>query len=324
MAEFISTLGLQLINITNLCSGQAKLSVLSNQLATGKKSSNLTDYTSNEAQSLMNLNTSIATREGFLDASNNVKARLSVYDESLTAIEDIAALANSACLNASNYNATQNEAFATQILGYMQQMTYFLDQKVGDRYIFSGTRFDTVPVGDITALPVPPTETSPYVTTGNALPAYDTDYDPLNPNIPVPEAYVRDQVSIDLTQKVTYGVTSTQEGFQQLIMGLRLAYAASQDVANYDTYMNTARDLITDGLTNVRGLHTDVSNAMTTLTDTEDLHNTMINTLKNQIDDIQAIDVNEVAVKITTYQAQLEASFAATAKMVNLSILNYM
>jgi flagellar hook-associated protein 3 FlgL len=323
MSDFISTLGLQQINITNLVTGQSSLSLLNTQLATGKKSESLTDYSSGDAQKLMNLSTSIAQRQGFLGVTNNINLRLKAYDEALTGIEDIAALANTAALNTSTYNPEQNGSLASQIEGTMQQITYFLDQKVGDRYIFAGSRFNTVPVGDITALPVPPTETSD-VTTGTVLPSYDTNYDPNNPNAQVPEAYVKDSVAIDTIQKLTYGVTSTQEGFQQLIMGLRWVYAATQDPANYEANVTKGRDLITQGLSNIRAIHTDVANAMTTLTTTSDLHTRMIDNLSGQIDNIQGVDLNEVAVKITTYQAQLEASYAATARMTNLSILKYL
>jgi hypothetical protein len=34
--------------------------------------------------------------------------------------------------------------------------------------------------------------------------------------------------------------------------------------------------------------------------------------------------VNEVAVKITTFEATLQAAYAATAQMTNLSILKYL
>jgi flagellar hook-associated protein 3 FlgL len=323
MSDFISTLGLEQQNIFNLTSGQAALSKLSTQLATGRLSDSLSDYSSSNAQKLMNMNGSIAERKGFLSVAGNIKTRLTAYDKSLTGIEDIAGQVNTEVLNSSTYNATQNASFATQIQGAMSQMTYYLDQKSGDRYLFAGSRYSTVPVGDITALPVPPTETQD-VTSGNALPSYDTDYDPTNPHAQVPEAYVRDQVSIDSLQKVTCGVTSTQGGFQQLIMGLRWAYAATQDPTNYTADLNKARDLITQGLSAIRAIHTQVANASTTLDQTETLHNSTISDLQNQIDDIQNIDINEVAVKITTYQAQLEASYAATARMTSLSVLKYL
>lgn len=317
-------MGLEILNVNNLTEGQGKLSILSQQLASGIKSQDLTDYGSSDAKFLMNFNNAITTRNSFLKVANTVSSRITIYDSALTGIEDAASEAKTAITSATTYNSTQNDSLASQIQGCLDQVAYFLNQKVGDRYLFAGSRYNTIPVADLTSLPVPPTETSPYVTSGNALPSYDTDYDSLNPNKPVAQAYVKDQVSIDSTQKLTYGVVSTDEGFQQLIMGLRWAYAATQDPDNYASYMTTASDLISSGLESIRGLHTGVSNANSALTQTIDLHTTFINDLQGQIDDIQKVDITEVGVKITTYQAQLEASYAATAKMTSLSILNYL
>ncbi|MDD5586614.1 MAG: flagellin [Alphaproteobacteria bacterium] len=435
MVSAISTLGLQLLSINNLTAGQSKLALLNRQLATGKKSLDLTDYSSSEAQLLMNLSNSITSRQGFLNVADTLDARIKIYDSSLTALEDIASQANSVALNSSVYNSEQNESLSMQIQGFMQQATYYLDQKVGDRYIFAGSRYGTTPVVDITTLPVPPTEVAPYTVASPALPSYDTAYSanptassttpnavsftaltagmaggnitvtltgaplggpytsytaviddgagttetydnidatgttqdfwnnlvdavnngqplaapPTNPStlitaaalgdgsaIPTdgetfalavnsdPAAWVRDQVSIDTTQKLTYGVTSTQEGFQQLIMGLRWAYAATQDQANYSTYMDTARPLITSGISGIRAIHTGVASSNTILDQTKTLHNDTINNLQGQIDNIQSVDINEIAVKINTFQAELEASYAATGKMTTLSILKYL
>jgi flagellar hook-associated protein 3 FlgL len=324
MSTVISTMGLELLNVNNLTEGQGKLSLLSQQLASGIRSKDLTDYASSEAKFLMNFNNAITTRESFLKVANTIGSRLDIYDLSLTQIEKTAAQATTAIISSSTYNSTQNEALASQIQGCLDQVSYYLNQKTGDRYLFAGSRYNTSPVSDLNALPVPPTETAPYTTTGSALPAYDVDYDSLDPNKPVPEAYVEDQVSIDSTQKLTYGVVSTADGFQKLIMGLRWAYAATQDPANYQAYMTTASGLVSGGLEDIRGLHTGVSNANSALNQTKNLHTSFIEDLQGQIDDIQNVDVTEVAVKINTYQAQLEASYAATARMTSLSILKYL
>ncbi|MFA6279443.1 MAG: flagellin [Bdellovibrionales bacterium] len=324
MTDSISTMGLNLSSTKNLSTGQTLLSKLSQQLTTGKYSSNLTDYTSSSAQKLLNFNSDVLQQKGFLSVIESISPRMDVYNSAMTAIEDTASEAFTSVSSASTYNATSNASLASQITGYMDQVSYYLNQQVGDRYIFSGSRYGQAPVGDITALPVPPTETSPYLATGDAVPAYDTDYDSLDPTALVPEANVREQAAIDTTKKLTYGVTSNEDGFQQLIMGLRFAYAATQDQANYETNMATARDLISSGLANTRATHTDSVNAYTTLIKAKTNISSKVTSLKNQVDTIEGVDMNEVAVKITTLQAQLEASYSAVSNLINLSILKYL
>jgi flagellin-like hook-associated protein FlgL len=178
--------------------------------------------------------------------------------------------------------------------------------------------------------------TPPATSTTDVLPIYDSEYDasydPLSgqpdPNVNRTDAYAQDQISIDTTQTLKYGVTSNETGFQQLILGLRYAYAATQDTTtghtNYTNYMNQANTLISEGLDAIRGIHTGVSNANATLTQTQSLQTTDITNLQNQVGDIQNVDVNSVAVQITTFQAELEAAYAATAKMTEMSLLQYL
>lgn len=327
MVETISTLGLQLISSTNLSRGQTLLSKLSQQLTTGKYSENLSDYTSSSAQKVLNFNGKIDEQDGFLSVIESISPRLEAYDSALEGVEDTVSDAFTTILSSATYNTNTNSALRSSIEGYMEQISYYLNQQMGDRYLFSGSRYDEAPVisgADLAALPIPPTEVAPYLATPPAVPAYDADYDPLLPAAAHPEAYVQDSVRIDTTKTLTYGVTSNEDGFQQVIMGLRFALSATYDQANYETYMTTARDLLTTGLANIRGTHTDVTNAATTLENTKKTISSNISNLKDQVDNIENVDINEVSVKITVLESQLEASYAVTAKMVKLSILDYL
>jgi len=324
MVDSISTAGIGLACTKTLTSSQTQLSTLSEQLTTGKVSLNLSKYTSSEAQKLLNFNNEQAQQKGFLNVISSIDPRMSVYDSSLDGIEDTSSDAFTTIVAAGTYNSNSNATTQNLVQGYMDQIQYYLNQKVGDRYIYSGSRYGTEPVTDIKALPSPPTETAPYLATGDEVPAYDADYDPLNPTALVPDANIKEDASIDVTKKLTYGVTSNEDGFQQVIMGLRFAYAATNDQTNYDTYMATARDLISKGLANVRATHTDSTNAYATLKKTKENITSNVENLSSQVDNIEAVDMNEVAVKITILQAQLQASYSAVSNMINLSILKYL
>ncbi len=324
MVDSISNIGIQLSSTKSLSSGTTLLSKLSEQLTSGKYSENMTDYSAADAQRLLNLTSDIDQQDGFLSVINTIQTRIQVYNTAFEGVEDIASQASSSILSAGSYNPDTIDSTRTLIGEYMDQIEYYLNQKVGDRYIFSGSRYETAPVTDIQALPSPPTETAPYLATGDEVPAYDADYDPMNPTALVPTANIQETAMIDTTKKLTYGVTSNEDGFQQIIMGLRFAYAATNDQANYDTYMETARNLIAEGLSNTRASHTTITNANSALERTQDTITSKIESLDSQIDNIEAVDVNEVAIKITVLQAQLQASYSAVSGLINLSILDYM
>ncbi len=326
MVERISTLGLQLISAKNLSSGQSMLSTLSQQLTTGKYSTNMVDYRSSDAQKLLNLTSQTSTQEGFLTVIENLMPRMTAYDQSLTGIENTVGDAYSTLLASTAYDETKNSSIQSAIRGYIEDMVYYLDQKVGERYIFAGTRYDTSPVVSADDI-LDPANIPPAGTTTVASPAvpnYDVNYDPLNPAAAVPEAWVKDSATIDTTKSLTYGITSTDKGFQQIILGLQWAYAATEDPANYQTYMDNALDLLSEGLSNVRAVHTAATNAYSTLEKTSKMIESKISSIENQVDNIEAVDVNEVSVKITVLQAQLESAYAVTAQIIDLSLLKYL
>ncbi|MGE4351842.1 MAG: flagellin, partial [Bdellovibrionales bacterium] len=204
MADMISTLGIQLSCTRTLGSSVNLLSTYSEQLTTGVISQNMSDYSASDAQTLMNMNSEIAQQEGFLSVIDTISTRISVYNTALEGIESIASEAYSTFLSAGNYNPEDVGTTQTLIDQYMDQVEYYLNQQVGDRYIFSGSRYDTAPVTDLQSLVSPPTEVSPYVTTGDAVPAYDADYDSLNPTDPVPQANTKESATIDTTKTLSY------------------------------------------------------------------------------------------------------------------------
>jgi len=323
MSDSLSTLGLQLSINDKLSTGQSLLSTLTEQLTTGIYSTNLIDYSASDAQKLLNISSELSEQDGFLSVITTIESRLKVYESTLTGIEDTASEAYSSIISEPTYSADKAASLKSLIEGYMDQMAYYLNQKVGERYVYSGSRYDQQPVTDITALPSPPTEVAPYLATGNTVPAYDVDYNAADPGALVPAANTNESTAIDSSSDLTYGVNSNEDGFQQIIMGLRWAYAATQDSANYETYMSRANGLLTDGISNTRATHTTSANAYNSLNNAKTLIKDNMLNLNTQASDISEIDLNEVAVKITALQSQLQASYSATAILLSLSLSDY-
>lgn len=125
---------------------------------------------------MLNL-TSGVTQEAFASVATTLTPRIQVYDLSLTGIEDIASEAASIVSGNPTYNPEHSGSVATQMQGFMQQISYYLNQQVNGRYIFAGSRYNTVPVGDITTLGKPTTADATSLAanvSANIPPAYDT------------------------------------------------------------------------------------------------------------------------------------------------------
>jgi flagellar hook-associated protein 3 FlgL len=302
---------------SGLSNAQASLSDLTQQLASGVKSTDLTTYSAYESRSLVNGRGLQDKAESYIAAIGNVKPRLTIYENALSAVEKLINTTQSTILNTQNATAAAEQGVGAQIGGAIDQIAYYLNQKVGDRFIFSGTRFTQKPVGDIKTLTNPPTETFPA--TSPTLPPYDV----AAPGSDA-QAYGKDKVAIDDNLTLTYGISSTDSGIQNLMQGLRYAYAATQDSNNYTAYMAQAQTYLKTALDGVRSLRAQVAGNVKIVDETKANQKTTISLLQTQIDKIRNADVNEVSVKINAYNSQLQASYAASAKLINLSILQYL
>ncbi|NDE90746.1 MAG: hypothetical protein EB059_06360 [Alphaproteobacteria bacterium] len=317
----ISTAGITAQSILQIRSAQSTMNDLSNQLATGKKSIDYADYTFTETRNLINFSTTIDKSNSYLNVINTVQPRLKVYASSLSKLNEMADKALPLINTTQGYNAATNLALGEQIKTYLSDAGYYLNQKVGDRFIFSGTgaRYTTAPVVDPTTLPVPPAVTDITAVSSPVLPTYDTGAPGSNAL-----AYAKDTANIDTNYNITYGVSSNETGIQNLVLGLRWAYAATQDPANYNAYMETARGLLESAKPQLRDLQANVAANQNRLTDVKSTHTNLITDLSNQADAIQGADSATVAAQITFMQSRLEASYTVTGRIAQLSITKYL
>ena len=123
-----------------------------------------------------------------------------------------------------------------------------------------------------------------------------------------------------------YGVTSNNPAFQQLIAGLRFMQAAGNttDPATYKTDMGQASSLLTSALSALQAVHTTVAGNINTLTNEITVQNNAINDLTSQVNDIQQVNVTQVATELNILQTQLQASYSATGTLEKMSIVNYL
>ncbi len=140
-------------------------------------------------------------------------------------------------------------------------------------------------------------------------------------------SFTQDTANIDNGYSLTYGVTSNDPAFQQVIAGLRLIRQASQtgvSAATYNTDMQQAGTLLTQGLAALRTIHSTVANNVSTLTNQTTLQNADINALQSQLDNVRSVDMTTVGTELSLLQTQLSASYSATASLEQLSILKYL
>jgi flagellar hook-associated protein 3 FlgL len=319
----VSNIGLQLFSISSLQSQQSILTLLNEQLATGKQHNDLTGYTTVEARNLIDFQSGINQRKAYIAAMDAVSTRLKVYDQTMTDIEKITAQAQQLSSQNQNYDPTKLSQIQAQVQAYLQQIADDLNQKVGDRYIYAGTRYDTAPVVDLTGLTAPTFPFTPV--TSPTLPDYDTDYVAPGPTSSA-AAWAEESVTVNTAFTIQYGVTSTDPAFQQLIAGLRLFNDATQltDPVAYQAAVISVGTILGQAISDIQGVHAAVANNSNILDQQTKNQNANIANLQSQISNIQKVDLAEVGTKINVLQAQLQASYSATASLTQLSILNFL
>lgn len=313
----ISSLGLSTQSIFQIRDLQLQLGSLSSQLASGKKSLNYADYSLTDTARLLDFSSTISKRSGYMDVINAVQPRLKVYEKSIDAIDNLGQQALQLVNTTGTASVASSTAAGVQFQGFMDDVEYYLSQKLGERYLFSGSRYSTAPLQDLTSLPVPPVETT--TVSSPTLPTYDS----AAPGSST-AAYAEETATIDEGFTITYGVSSNDPAFQKIILGMRWAHAATQDSANFGTYMGRARDLLTSGLSGLRNLHGEVVSNYNRCNDMLTLHKNLITDLNTQVDDIQRADSAEVSTKITFLQSQLQASYSVISQVTTLSLAKYL
>ena len=320
----VSTLGLQLLSTTSLQAEQTNMALLSNQLASNQQHNNLTDYSPLQAQQLINFQGAITQRQAYVSAMQTVSPRLSVYDSTMTDMESIASQAAALANQNPSQDPSTTGVVQQQVVSFMQEAVADLNQQVGGRYIYAGTRYTTQPVNLNSVL----TNFSPSatVTTNPDLPSYDSQFGTATPEQEA-QAWTNDSVAIDTGDNLTYGVSSVQGGFQQLIAGMQFINSATQPgttAADYKSDMSQGAALLKTALTTIQTYHAGVASAINTVSNEQTTQQNDISTLQQQIGNIQNVDLTQIGTELNLLQTQLQASYSATATLTQESILKYL
>lgn len=93
---------------------------------------------------------------------------------------------------------------------------------------------------------------------------------------------------------------------------------------NFFDVFNQIQNMLADALSGVQDLSLGLASNNARALSVEEDHAVTQNFLVTTVSDIEDVNLDEVAVKISTVQTQLEASYAITAQVQQLSLVNYL
>lgn len=92
---------------------------------------------------------------------------------------------------------------------------------------------------------------------------------------------------------------------------------------NFYTIYNSVVNMVESALDDIDNIVFRTESARARMDDVKESHIQTQNFLQNNIDDIENVNIDEVALQISTLQIQLEASYAVTAQVQQLSLVNF-
>jgi flagellar hook-associated protein 3 FlgL len=281
---------------------QATMANLQTQESSGLVSS---DYGGLGAQAgqVLNLQVSISQAEAFAAAGTAAYDRASVMSSALSNISDLLTTFKSD-LTAADSTDGSSDSLSETASGLLQQMASELNTQYEGEYVFGGSRTGTEPV-DVSDPPY-----AAATATSSAVTSYYQGDDA------VTSVRVSDQ------QVISYGVTADNSSFEEALRALNMV-ANSGSSVDTDT-LTAATNLVTsaiDGLSNVQSDLGANMSAMQSASSAQTDYQTFATTLAG---DLTNVDVASVTAQVTSYQTQLEASYAALSKIESLSLADYL
>jgi flagellar hook-associated protein 3 FlgL len=334
MSDPISSVGFFTSTTSLFATTENQLNTLTQQLNTGKKATSLDGYGSS-ASTILNLTDTVNETQSFIANSTQVNTVLTAYDTTLNEVSSDASQLNQALSQVSPSNPSSITTLQALIKGLQADVGATLNTQVGDRFLYSGTRFNTQPVVDLTQLapPATPVAFTPVVpnttalaappaapgTFNSPLPTYDTQSpatDPFN------QAYATQTATISPTESVSYGITSNDPSFQALVYALQEAQAgAGATGATQQQFFANANSALQTAISGIQNLQQQNDNVEVTIKSQQTVQNQTIDNLQNQLGNLQDVDSATVATELTSLENQLQASFKVTSSILNLSIL---
>ena len=317
MLSRIGTFGQQQLILDATLRTQGSLVETQLQLATGKKTQQFSGIPQDTPR-LVNLKNEMARSEQFLLNITHTERRLELMNFSLEGIDELGREMRSVLRNSLHGDAANTINLPNIANQFLAQAVDLLNQRDDSRHLFAGGRTDTLPVdlgnGVYTAPAPPPFDPTP-----------DTGYYQGDATI--------QEVRIDETFVLQYGVTADESAFEKIIRALDsiaqitfsspITPAENQVIDDAITALSEALD--NNGLQKtVSDFSADVSLKLRTLDAQRDKHNDFINFAIDSIADIKNEDTAETISKLNFQQVQLEASFQLIARVTSLSLSNFL
>ncbi|QND74194.1 flagellin [Tardiphaga robiniae] len=255
------------------------------------------------AQQVLNLQVSVTRAQSYIDAATQTNSKILVMYSAVNSVSDLVTQFRTLLTSASSASSTDAASVTESAKNMLEQMASLLNTQYNGGYLFGGSATKTAPV-DISS--------ATYAAASSPSTA-DTSY--------YQGVSQLGAVRVSDNQTVSYGVTADNTAFEQIMRAMNLV--ASNSPLSTDT-LNEALDLAVDSIDKLGVVQTRISNASASIERASAYQTEYQSYAQTLGSDLTSVDVAAVTAKLSTYQAQLTASYAAIAKVQSLNLASYL
>ena len=300
MTDRVSSYGQSNYMLSQLMKLEGKYSAVTTQSSSGLKSETFSGIAS-DSQTVLNLQSQYSRITTQTSNATNAKSTVTSISSTLSSMGDVVTSALSNLSVAISTTGSTGTSTQTEMQLSLNQLVNLMNTQYAGNYIFSGSATSTAPVNLSDS-----NYTNLSTTTAN------TSYYQGNNTV----ASV--QASDDLT--VNYGISADNTSFEKALRALSIAVANPNDT----TSLKAAYDLLGQASTGIGDLESQATVQSNTLDNQITVNSGALSYIDTNISDLTSADLSQVSVQLTDMQNQLQASYAALAKLLNLNLSNYL
>lgn len=293
--------------IYNLQQGRIKLDALQESIATQQKVNRPSDDPTASGV-LMDIGDRLKALDQYATSITKANTWVTFTNTALTGMTDIMAQAKKlvSSISSGTSDPSIRQSAHDQLVDLKKQMVDMANTQIGDQYIFGGGK-SNVP---------------PFTNTDNT---YGGAADPNSTQLTIEIARGTDQaVSITgdrllLGSPPSYGQTNILQTFDNLITAV-----GDRNLASNATDLALGATDLQAGFVQITNAVGDNISRMTRLDTISTLNDTNKNMLQSMLDKIQNVDLAQLGVELSSQTTAYQASFSTTAKISQLSLLNYL
>ncbi|UFZ04735.1 flagellin [Bradyrhizobium ontarionense] len=280
---------------------QATMANLQVQEASGLKSEYLAEYGA-DTQHVVNLQVTVTRAQSYIDAATLADSKVQVMYSAVGQVSDIVSQLRTALSAASSGSSTGTTSAISSAQQLLQQMAGVLNTQYDGQYLFGGARTSTAAV-----------DTSTFASGTGSLTATDTSY------------YQGDgelgSVRVSDGQSVTYGVTADNAAFEEVMRVLKfVANGSSLSGTDITAALKVADQAVDD----VATVQAKLSDAASRIESAKSQQTDFKSYAESLATDLTSVDVAAVTAQLSTYQAQLTASYSAISKIQSVNLASYL